>query len=72
MLDWSLCPVVECVPGKVGGAWLFKSTRVPVSALFEYLESGAAILVLPTTSWPGFKRARSKFLPPSLRCVQAK
>ena len=43
MLDWSECPSVERVPGKVGGAWLFKGTRVPVKALFENLESGARI-----------------------------
>ena len=30
-------------PGKVGGEWLFKDTRVPVKALFENLESGARI-----------------------------
>ena len=23
-LDWSQCPVVESVPGKVSGAWVFK------------------------------------------------
>jgi uncharacterized protein (DUF433 family) len=43
MLDWSKCPVVERVPGKVSGAWLFKGTRVPVTALFENLEGGATI-----------------------------
>jgi uncharacterized protein (DUF433 family) len=43
MLDWSECPAVERVPGKVGGAWLFKATRVPVRALFENLEDGARI-----------------------------
>jgi uncharacterized protein (DUF433 family) len=43
MLDWSQCPAVERVPGKVSGAWLFKGTRVPVRALFENLESGARI-----------------------------
>lgn len=43
MLDWSQCPVVERQPGKVGGAWLFKGTRVPVKALFENLEAGASI-----------------------------
>jgi len=43
MLDWSKCPAVERVPGKVGGTWLFKSTRVPVRALFENLESGARV-----------------------------
>lgn len=43
MLDWSQCPAVERVAGKVGGVWLFKGTRVPVSALFENLEAGARI-----------------------------
>ena len=41
MLDWSQCPAVERVPGKGGGEWLFKATRVPVRALFENIEAGA-------------------------------
>jgi len=41
MLDWNECSAVERVPGKGGGAWLFKGTRVPVRALFENLEDGA-------------------------------
>jgi len=43
MLDWSSCPEVERAPGKVSGAWVFRGTRVPVSALFENLEGGATI-----------------------------
>ena len=43
MMDWIHCPVVERVPGKVSGAWLFKNTRVPVRALFENLEGGATV-----------------------------
>lgn len=43
MLDWTQCSVVERVPGKVSGAWLFKGTRVPVRALFENLEGGATV-----------------------------
>jgi uncharacterized protein (DUF433 family) len=42
-LDWSQCPAVESVPGKVSGAWVFKDTRMPVSIVFENLESGASI-----------------------------
>jgi uncharacterized protein (DUF433 family) len=42
-LDWSQCPVVESVPGKVSGAWVLKGTRMPVSAIFENIESGASI-----------------------------
>ncbi len=43
MLDWKHCPAVEQTSGKVGGAWLFKDTRVPVRALFENLEDGATV-----------------------------
>ncbi len=43
MLDWSQCPAVEKIPGKVSGAWLFRGTRVPVKALFENLEGGATV-----------------------------
>jgi uncharacterized protein (DUF433 family) len=40
-LDWSQCPDVQSVPGKLGGAWVLKRTRMPVSAIFENLEAGA-------------------------------
>ncbi len=43
MLDWSKCPAVERITGKVSGAWLFKNTRVPVAALFQNLEDGATV-----------------------------
>lgn len=43
MLDWSTCSVVERHPGKVSGAWVFRGTRVPVSALFANLEGGATV-----------------------------
>jgi hypothetical protein len=36
-LDWSKCPAVESVPGKVSGAWVFGRTRMPVAAVFEDL-----------------------------------
>ena len=42
-LDWSQCPAVESVPGRLSGAWVFKNTRMPVSAVFENLESGATV-----------------------------
>ena len=37
-LDWSQCPAVESVPGKVGGAWVFRGTRLPVATVIENLE----------------------------------
>ena len=43
MLDWSQCPAVESVPGKVSGAWVFRGTRIPAFAVFENLEDGVTI-----------------------------
>jgi uncharacterized protein (DUF433 family) len=42
-LDWSQCPVVESIPGKRSGAWVFRDTRTPVSVVFDNLEVGASI-----------------------------
>jgi uncharacterized protein (DUF433 family) len=42
-LEWSQCPVVESVPGKMSGAWVFRGTRLPVATVFENLEAGATI-----------------------------
>lgn len=42
-LDWSQCPVVESIAGKVSGAWVFKGTRTPVAVVFENLEDGMTI-----------------------------
>lgn len=45
-MDWSRCPVVESVPGKVSGVWVFRGTRVPVSAIFENLKTSSVDEVL--------------------------
>jgi uncharacterized protein (DUF433 family) len=42
-LDWSQCPAVESIPGKVSGAWVLRGTRTPVKVLFENLEAGMSI-----------------------------
>ena len=43
MFDWVSCPAVERSSDKVSGAWVFRGTRIPVSALFENLEAGARV-----------------------------
>lgn len=42
-LDWSQCAEVESVPDKLGGAWVFRGTRMPVAAVFENLQDGLSI-----------------------------
>jgi len=49
--------VIERDPGRVGGAWVFRGTRVPVTALFENLRDGAT--VDDFLAWfPGVTRAQ--------------
>jgi uncharacterized protein (DUF433 family) len=43
ILDWSQCPIVESIPGKVSGAWVLRGTRTPVKVIFENLEAGLSI-----------------------------
>lgn len=40
MIDWSTCEAVEKDPQRVSGAWVFRGSRIPASALFENLEDG--------------------------------
>jgi uncharacterized protein (DUF433 family) len=42
-LDWSQCPAVESIPGKVSGAWVFKGTRMPVQTVFANIEAGMSV-----------------------------
>ena len=42
-LDWSKCPAVESIPGKLSGAWVFRGTRMPVQTVFENLEAGMSV-----------------------------
>ena len=42
-LDWAQCSAVESIPGKLGGAWVLRDTRMPVSVIFENLEYGSSI-----------------------------
>jgi uncharacterized protein (DUF433 family) len=48
-LDWSQCPAVESVPGRLSGAWVFRDTRMPVSTVFENLADGMSIDELTET-----------------------
>jgi len=36
ILDWSQCPAIESIPGRVSGG-VFKGTRLPVTTVIENL-----------------------------------
>ena len=59
MMDWTERLAVECNADRVGGAWVFRGTRVSVRALFENLEDGAS--VDDFLEWfPGVQRAQTE------------
>ena len=37
LIDWSRCAVLESNPETQGGAWVFRGTRVPVTAILRNL-----------------------------------
>ena len=43
MIAWETCNAIERDPEKLGGAWIFRDTRVPLSALFANLRDGATV-----------------------------
>ena len=57
MERWKDCDAVERHREKLGGAWVFRGTRVPLAALFENLRDGASIDQF--FAWfPGVQRAQ--------------
>jgi uncharacterized protein (DUF433 family) len=61
MVDLSNCRAVEHHAGVVSGAWVFRGTRVPVTALFENMRDGATIDEF--LSWfPGVTREQAELV----------
>ena len=42
-VDWSDCPIVEVVPGKVSGVPILKGTRAQADSVVENFESGSPV-----------------------------
>ncbi len=40
---WLSCPAVERTPGRCGGVWVFRKTRIPVHHLFDHLSEGGSV-----------------------------
>lgn len=61
--QWEVLEAVERDSSKLGGVWVFRGTRVPVSALFENLLDGATIDEF--LSWfPGVTREQVEAVTP--------
>ena len=42
-MDWTDCPLVEVIPGKVSGIPLLKGTRLPADTVLENFQGGSPI-----------------------------
>ena len=41
-IDWSDCPDVERVPGRVSGRWVVKDSRILADGIIENFDAGAS------------------------------
>jgi len=42
-VDWTDCPLVEVIPGKVSGVPLLKGTRLPADTVLENYDGGSPV-----------------------------
>ena len=60
MIDWSQCPDVERIPGKVSGAWLVVGTRIPADAVLDNAEDGYTAEQIVAEIYPSLPLDRAK------------
>ncbi len=59
MIDWSQCPDVERIPGKVSGAWLVVGTRIPADAVLDNAEDGYTAETIVAEIYPSLPLDRA-------------
>ena len=43
VMDWTDCPLVEVIPGKVSGVPILKGTRLPADTILENYDGGSPV-----------------------------
>lgn len=43
IMDWTDCPLVEVIPGKVSGVPLVKGTRMPADGIVSNFQTGSPV-----------------------------
>lgn len=61
-IDWSECPDVERIPGKVSGQWIVKDTRILADGVIENARGGVSLEELTTDVYPNLGIERAKRL----------
>ena len=54
IINWAACPVLESVPGKMGGAWVFRGTRVPYTIVLDNISDMSVSEI--ANSYPTLRR----------------
>jgi uncharacterized protein (DUF433 family) len=60
VIDWSICPDVERIPGKVSGPWLVVGTRIPADAVLDNAEDGYTAEEIVAEIYPSLSLDRAK------------
>jgi uncharacterized protein (DUF433 family) len=66
-IDWSECPDVERVPGKVSGQWIVRDTRILADGVIENTEGGVSLEQLTTDVYANLGSERAKRIIPCAR-----
>jgi uncharacterized protein (DUF433 family) len=59
-MDWSNCPDVERIPGKVSGAWLVVGTRIPADAVVDNAGDGLSAEQIVAEIYPSLPLDRAR------------
>lgn len=59
-MDWSKCPDVERIPGKVSGQWIVKDTRILAQGVIDNAEDGFTAEEIATEIYPGLGVDRAR------------
>ncbi len=60
VIDWSNCPDVERIPGKVSGAWLVVGTRIPAAAVIDNADDGYTAEEIVAEIYPSLPLDRAR------------
>jgi uncharacterized protein (DUF433 family) len=59
-IDWTACPDVEIIPGKVSGAWLVVGTRIPADAVIDNADDGFTAEQIVAEIYPSLPLERAR------------
>jgi uncharacterized protein (DUF433 family) len=60
MIDWTECPDVERIPGKVSGQWTVVGTRILADGVIDNAETGVTPEELANEIFPGLRVERAR------------